>query len=248
MVIVDGNEGLVIINPTLATLENYRKVREIQLAEMRDLEKYKDMPAQTIDGRQVVLAANIESQEEIKTALSHGAEGIGLYRTEFLYLNRRDLPSEEEQYRIYVAVARQMLPYAIVIGTMDLGGDKLLLLGVAGIATDQNPFLGLRGIRLSLRFPDIFKTQLRAILRASVEGKLKVMYPMITSLEEVRQANQILQDVKTELLSKNIQFDRNLEIGVMIETPSAAMIADLLAAEVDFLSLGTNERKSTSAA
>ena len=164
LVIVDGNEGLVIVNPSIATLENYRKVREIELAELRDLEKYKDLPARTTDGRQVVLAANIESQEEIRTALSHGAEGIGLYRTEFMYLNRKDLPSEEEQVQNYAGVARQMLPYAVIIRTMDLGGDKLTPLGVTGIPQEQNPFLGLRGIRLCLKFPDIFKTQLRAIL------------------------------------------------------------------------------------
>ncbi len=241
MVIVDGNEGHVIINPTLATLENYRKVREIQLAELRDLEKFKDLPAKTTDGRQVVLAANIESQEEIRTTLSHGAEGIGLYRTEFLYINRKDMPSEEEQFQNYAGVARQMLPYSVVIRTMDLGGDKLVPLGVTGLTQEQNPFLGLRGIRLCLRFPDIFKTQLRAILRASDVGKLKIMYPMITSLDELRQANRLLSEVKGELEKKNVPFDSKIETGVMIETPSAAVISDWLAREADFLSLGTND-------
>lgn len=241
LIIVDGNEGLVIINPTLATLENYRKVREIQLAELRDLEKYKDLPAKTTDGHQVVLAANIESQEEIRTTLSHGAEGIGLYRTEFLYLNRKDLPSEEEQVENYAGVARQMLPYSVIIRTMDLGGDKLSPLGVTGLTQEQNPFLGLRGIRLCLRFPDIFKTQLRAILRASDGGKLKIMYPMITSLDELRQANKLLAEVKEDLHKNSIPFDPHIETGIMIETPSAAVISDWLAKDADFLSLGTND-------
>lgn len=241
LIIVDGNEGLVIINPTMATLENYRKVREIQMAELRDLEKYRDLPAQTLDGHRVVLAANIESPEEVKTTLGHGAEGIGLYRTEFLFMNRQTLPSEDEQYEKYVAVARQMLPYAAIIRTIDLGGDKLTPLGVPGLRQEANPFLGLRGIRLCLKFPDIFKTQLRAILRASVEGKLRIMYPMITSLEELRQANRILDDVKKELDAKQVSYDPKIETGIMIETPSAAVISDWLAREADFLSLGTND-------
>lgn len=241
LLIVDGNEGLVLVNPTMTALENYRKVREIQLAETRDLEKLRDLPAQTLDGRRVVLASNIETPEEIKTALGHGAEGIGLYRTEFLYLNRTQLPTEEEHYENYRVVARQMLPYSVIIRTVDVGGDKLAPLGVIGINNEANPFLGLRGIRLCLRYPELFRTQLRAILRASVEGKLKIMYPMITSLEELHQAKRILEEIKEEFRMKNIPFDSTLETGVMIETPSAAVISDILVQEADFLSLGTND-------
>jgi phosphotransferase system enzyme I (PtsI) len=241
ILIVDGNEGLVVVNPTMAALENYRKAREIQIAESRELEKLRDLPAQTKDGHRVVLASNIESPEEVKAALGHGAEGIGLYRTEFMYLNRTDVPSEEDHYENYRAVARQMLPYPVIIRTVDLGGDKLTALGIDGHDNEPNPFLGLRGIRLCLRYPELFKSQLRAILRASVEGKLKIMYPMITSIEELREANRILAEAKRDLNSKNISYDKTIQVGVMIETPSAAMIADLLAQETDFLSLGTND-------
>jgi phosphoenolpyruvate-protein phosphotransferase (PTS system enzyme I) len=241
LLIVDGTEGIVIINPSAATLETYRKEREIQMAQTRELDKIKDLPAQTRDGRRIVLAANIESHDEVKMALSHGAEGIGLYRTEFLYLNRDELPSEEEHYENYAGVARQMLPYSVIIRTIDLGGDKLAPLGLTGFDREPNPFLGLRGIRLCLRFPELFKTQLRAILRASVQGKLKIMYPMINSIEEVRQANRILEEVREELRRARVPFDTKLEVGIMVETPAAAMISDALAREADFLSLGTND-------
>jgi phosphotransferase system enzyme I (PtsI) len=239
--IIDGNEGVVIINPSMATLENYRKEREVQLAKSRELEKIKDLPAQTKDGHKIILASNLETPEEIKAALGHGAEGIGLYRTEFLYLNRSQAPTEDEHFENYRTVARQMLPYSVIIRTLDIGGDKLGPMGIDGFGDEPNPFLGLRGIRLCLRYPELFKTQLRAILRASVEGKLKIMYPMITSLEELREANRILDEVKRDMNTKNIPFAKNIEVGVMVETPSAAMIADLLSAESDFLSLGTND-------
>lgn len=239
--IVDGNEGVVLVNPSATTVESYRRVREIQRAEVRELEKLRDLPAQTLDRRRVVLAANIETSEEVKSVLHHGAEGIGLYRTEFLYLNRSTLPSEEEHYQNYRTVARQMLPYPVIIRTVDLGGDKLAPLGVSGISAETNPFLGLRGIRLCVKFPGLFKTQLRAILRASTEGKLKIMYPMISSLDELAQASRMLHETQEELRRDGIPFDEQVEVGVMIEVPSAAITADLFAQQADFLSLGTND-------
>jgi phosphotransferase system enzyme I (PtsI) len=242
LLVVDGNEGIVIVNPTAAVLEKYRKRQEAERAETRKLDELRNLPAETADGRRVTLASNIESPEEVKVAVSHGAEGIGLYRTEYLYLNRNGLPDETEHFESYAAIAKEMHPSPVIIRTMDLGGDKLAPLGVTGLDHESNPFLGLRGIRLCLRYPELFKVQLRAILRASAsQGNLKIMYPMITSVEEVRQANAILEDVRAELQRKRIAFDAKIEVGVMVETPSAAMISDVLAREVSFLSIGTND-------
>ncbi|MCK5533809.1 phosphoenolpyruvate--protein phosphotransferase [bacterium] len=239
MIILDGNQGIVIINPDTSTLENYYREQQIFLAEEKDLEKLKDFPAVTLDGHKINLIANIEVPEEIKSVLSHGASGIGLYRTEYLYMNRKDFPSEEEQYESYKAVAKNMLPYSVTIRTLDLGGDKFSQ--QFKLAPERNPFLGLRAIRFCLKYPDIFKTQLRAILRASVKGKLKIMYPMISGIEELRQANKILEEVKDDLRRKKIDFDNDIEVGVMIEVPSAALVVDILVQESDFLSIGTND-------
>lgn len=237
--IVDGTEGLVIVNPDPLTIENYHREQQIFISQQRELEKLRDLPAQTLDKYRFVLAANIEAPEEIKSVLMHGSEGIGLYRTEYLYLNREDLPSEEEHFQNYKTVAQKMLPYSVIIRTVDLGGDKFR--DSLGLAPEANPFLGLRAIRLCLKYPELFKTQLRAILRASVYGKLKIMYPMISGIEELRAANAILAEVKDELKKKGQAFDEKLEVGIMIEIPSAAMTTDILAKEVSFLSIGTND-------
>jgi phosphotransferase system enzyme I (PtsI) len=238
-IIIDGTEGIVIINPDSLTVENYERQKIKYSNAEKALKKLTDLPAVTADEHSVELHANIEVPEEIPSVHAHGATGIGLFRTEYIYLNRIDLPSEEEQYRQYASVAQKMMPYPVIIRTMDLGADRFV--GEFGISPERNPFMGLRAIRLCFRYPHVFKTQLRAILRASVEGNLKIMYPMICSVEELRHANQLLEEVKNELRKEEIPFNENMEAGVMIETPSSALIADILAQEADFLSIGTND-------
>ncbi len=237
--VVDGYKGDVLINPSSAQLNSYRQAQRNMLQAQRKLQKLKGVTAVTKDGYRLNVAINIEMPDDVKQARKYGAEGVGLFRTEYIFLNRRDLPSEEEQFESYRHVARQSLPYATIIRTLDLGGDKFL--SRLNTRTEANPFLGLRAIRLCLAHPELFKTQLKAILRASHFGKIKMMFPMISGVEELRQAKALLTEAQKELSRKRVLFDKNMEIGVMIEIPSAAMTADVLSKEANFFSIGTND-------
>ena len=239
MVIVDGEEGVVVFDPTEETVREYQGRRKAYAQRTRDLAKFARLPTVTRDGKTLLLLANIEFPEEADVALRSGADGVGLYRTEFLFLNRKDIPSEEEHFETYRKVAEKFVRHPVTIRTLDLGGDKFA--SQLELAEEMNPAMGLRAIRFCLKEKEIFKPQLRAILRASTYGKVQMMFPMISGVGELREAMAVVEEVRGELRRRRIPFDKEMPIGIMIEIPAAAIVSDLLAREVGFFSIGTND-------